>query len=480
MTDKENLIGKYYSGVNADTYELRRKCNPKWQFEEETLKRVLDDLKTGINDLIDAPVGSGRFLEFYKTLGKEKIIYGIDYSGDMLKIALEKCNLPNISFIKKDIINDKLQVSADLSICYRFLNLINHDEAAKVLNNLLTSAKKYSLIAIRTVEDDYSGEMFVENKIYLHRLSYVKRIISENNFEVERKFDFTDKREGQYSVFLCRKISERYPILSSRINKNLKLVYTYGEKEPQGKIYQVKNVGHAEFIKEISAREEVKKYFPEIKNVQGDFVNAEWINGRLADSSEWIDVIKVLADIQNLRYSGSSSFDYVEDIVLPRFYLTHPLTGIKLYKEIESIIKEESKRYSFKISHPDVIPGNIINDNGQPMVIDNELLCYSLYHRIDILNLLHNLKPDNRLPVFLRYCSLAGLSIEALKLENRFLQAIWLARQVGSFIIKEKTDSAVNLINSYLKRDNILPLNLYDLRAASGFKGIHHTGSSND
>ena len=462
---KKDIIEEYYSGNNADYYEDKRRTNPKWQFENDVLNSVIKEFKSEITCIIDAPVGTGRFLDAYKAFKSKMNIYGIDYSADMLKVAAEKSDLHNISFIEQDIINKKLNITADLSVCYRFLNLINFKDAAKTLSNLLLSTQKFSLFAIRTIEDDYMGETFIENKIYLHKRKYIERVINEKNFEILKRFEYPDKREGQYTILLCRKVNNNHMILSSRINKNLNLIYTYGDNEPKGKIYQVKDNNHAKFIENISKREEIRKYFPKINSIQNEYVDSEWVKGELVESSDWLSVINLLSEIQNLNFSEESSFDYVEDLMLPRFYLTYPVTGIDLYNKIVEIIKEESERYTPKISHPDIIPGNVVNCEGVYRIIDNELLCYTIYHRIDIFNLLYNLEPENRLPVFNKYLKLTRLSINDLISEQKFLQALWLARQVGSFIRKEKPQSAIIVINSYMKGENILPVDICEFKS---------------
>ena len=459
--EEPDLIREYYSGENVLNYEERRKENPKWQFENDALNYVLKELSSEINDIIDAPVGTGRFLNSYQLLGDMVKIFGIDYSSDMLKAASEKAGTQNISFIEQDIINNKLKIAADLTVCYRFLNLINWQEAVKTIGNLLSVTKKYSLLAIRLVDDNYTGDVFIENKIYLHKRNEVDRLIKENGFEVLKRFEHNDKRAGQYTILLCGKVNAN--ILNCRVNKNFRFVYTYGQNEPEGKIYQVKDNTHAKFIEQVSCNPDLKEFFPKIYKISNEFIDTEWVKGDLVESSEWINVIGILADIHNLQNDKESSFDYVNDLVLPRFSLALPVTGKDIYKQTLYKIEEGSSRYHKKVSHPDLIPGNVIRTPSGYKLIDNELMCYSIYHRIDLLNLLNNLKPADRMAVFFRFIEISGLSLEIFKDEIGFLQALWLARQVGSFLVKEKIQPALALIKDYKNNENILPVDLYKM-----------------
>ena len=458
--NSNNLIIANYSAQNAKEYEENRNNNPKWKFEDDALDSVLNEFKSEIKDIIDAPIGTGRFLDKFQVLGEQIQIFGIDYSSDMLKIASEKSNLKNISFSQQDIINNKLDVSGDLTICFRFLNLINWEDAKKTLNNLFTSSKKYFIFSIRTIDDNYTGETFIENKIYLHRKTDVEKIIKENYFEILKRFEYKDKRQGDYSLILCKKNKN---ILSCRVNKNFKIIYNFDQNNSKGKIYQVKDHAHANFLKHITTSSQIQGLFPKIKDIQNEFIHAEWSEGERVEAIEWDKVIELLVKIQGVQNYNESSFDYVENLILPRFYLTLPIIGLDFYNRIISMIKTGSGKYQKKVSHPDVIPDNVLKTSSGYKIIDNELLCYSKHHRIDILNSIYNLKPEYRENILLKYLVLSGLDYNILKEEYSYLQALWLARQAGSFIIKGKVESTILIIKKYLNQENILPFKIKEI-----------------
>lgn len=195
-----------YSGERAAEYESARSDDPKWKFEEDALVEAVSILSHEIQSIIDAPVGTGRFLEKYTSIRESIQIIGIDYSDDMLNIARRKNSSANIRFIEHDIINKYIPVEADLVVCFRFLNLVCTEAASMSLSNLMRSAKKYILFSIRTVPDYCNEEKKIENKIYLHKISDIDRVIVANHFATISRVFFSDTRRGHYSVILCRRL----------------------------------------------------------------------------------------------------------------------------------------------------------------------------------------------------------------------------------------------------------------------------------
>ena len=204
-----DIIGQYYIGQLAATYEKRRSQNPKWKFEDDIMSAVLNQLRAEIQSIIDAPVGTGRFLKKYAELGNDIHVTGFDYSIDMLDLAASRQGGAKVDLIRQDIINYSIPMTADLVVCYRFLNLIHFEEVIKVLGHLFTATRKYSLLAIRTIDDEYLGETYIEDKIYLHRRSNIDRVIVDNDFIVDQRYEFKDQRAGQYSILLCRRVNSR-------------------------------------------------------------------------------------------------------------------------------------------------------------------------------------------------------------------------------------------------------------------------------
>lgn len=198
------IIDDYYSGDKVKTYEKGRSQNPKWHFEKDTLLAVLQEHSQEILTILDAPIGTGRFLENYAKLEAEVQVTGLDYSDDMLRMAAAKAVNFKLNLLKHDIIRFSIPMSADLVVCYRFLNLIPLVNAVRTLKILLTSTKKYCLLAIRMVPDDYISELYIENKIYLHRRRDIIDTLWGEGFEIVREHKFDDSRDGQYTILFCK------------------------------------------------------------------------------------------------------------------------------------------------------------------------------------------------------------------------------------------------------------------------------------
>ena len=70
-----------YHGALAEGYDAKREASPKWLLEQRIIEDMLSDLPRG-SVILDCPVGTGRFLDFYRAKGFSFI--GVDLSGDML------------------------------------------------------------------------------------------------------------------------------------------------------------------------------------------------------------------------------------------------------------------------------------------------------------------------------------------------------------------------------------------------------------
>ena len=194
------MIGKYYSGAKATGYEAHRRQHPKWKWERSIMVRILDRLRGEVESVIDAPVGTGRFLNLYRVP-----VTGLDYSKDMLSQAREK--VTKATLLRHNMVNRDLSISADLVVCFRFLNLLDTKTARRVLGRLLSAACKYAVFTVRTVEDDYAHRMSV-GRVFLHRKSAIEKTIEQCGFEIVRRHLFKDAVPGNYDIVLCKRIEE--------------------------------------------------------------------------------------------------------------------------------------------------------------------------------------------------------------------------------------------------------------------------------
>lgn len=453
-----SLIRKYYKGKDAARYELARSNNPKWAFEDDVLRKTLESLKNEVKTVLDMPVGTGRALDIL-TSYDSLTIEAADLSEDMMAEAKKRDVRNRVKFRQMDMLAPALDVKADLVVCYRFLNLIDWPAASTAVRNLAAAAEKYLLFTIRTVPRSYTGELYIEDKLHLHYDDDLERALTENGLKIANRYLFDDKREGQYQVWLCSRTATG---VSSRINKNYRVTYSLPQDPEQGtvKAYEVHDQTHAEFIGKVVTDGTLAKWFPGVIRTEGNFVFAPWIEGALLQADQWHQVANLLVKIQNTKVDWEPSFDYFEHLLVPRFSKLLPVAGGEFINSTIETTRRESMHFERRLSHPDLVPGNVIQTKDGIKVIDNELLTVSRHHRVDLLNMLSNL-PENRRTSTLDHL-LEGLQInhEQLRSEGKYLQALWVIRQSGSKLVSGRTEEAFTLIEKYRKGINILPIDL--------------------
>lgn len=451
-----SIIKRFYQNNNADEYESIRNKSNKWLYEDTSMTKILKKYSNEIKSILDAPVGTGRFLNTYENYDNINIIYGIDFSKDMLKHAEKKSQSSRIHFIHADILNNDIQVEADMVVCYRFLNLLNWADASKVIINLLRSANKFALLSIRLVDNAYIDETYIEDKIYLHRDSDFRSLIYMHGFKIKEKNRFDDLRAGTYQVVLCKR-HKHY--IECRKAKSGRHVFVYiDDNNNRHKLYQAHNQSHAEFIRAISTNGKVSKYFPEVYNIFNDYLDVEWVNGESELKVDYKSLLSLLFDLYSLKPIKGSQFDYVNDLVLPRFMNLHPVLGKSFCIDIESKI-QNSQLNEMRVSHPDLSPSNLVKTKTGYKVIDNELLCYSKHYHIDLLNLLKHTPQEMREDVFSLYLENEVIAYHEFCKNLPYLSALWLARETGSELVNGNIPRVLELTSKYNQQHWILPFN---------------------
>ena len=183
----------YYTGKRAAEYEDQRKGDPKWDFERKTLKTILESLK--IKSVLDIAVGTGRFFDLYPSH-----ITGVDCSPDMLAIAKKRA--PHAVLKLCDLLVDPLPATADLVVCFRFLNLISTKHALSMLDDLLAASRKYAVFTMRTLPDTSISL----GRVTVHPLGDVLSVIAGAGFKVVEVYPYEDNVDGVYAVYFCQKL----------------------------------------------------------------------------------------------------------------------------------------------------------------------------------------------------------------------------------------------------------------------------------
>ena len=183
---------KQYQGTGAAQYERRRHSQEKWQWENRVVGDILARIGGEVASVIDAPVGTGRFLSLYRAPA-----IGYDVSADMLNMAREKH--ADADLVQLDLLRDAIPARADLVVCVRFLNLIDTRAAVLALGKLLDAANLYSLFTVRTGEPQRIG------KVYVHRRADIEAVIAGRGFNVFNGYIFPDHVGGDYNILLCKR-----------------------------------------------------------------------------------------------------------------------------------------------------------------------------------------------------------------------------------------------------------------------------------
>lgn len=139
-----------YVGNRAETYDDVREQQPHWHTEHAAVAKFMQRHKG--KTVLDAPVGTGRFLNLYQHLGCN--VVGLDLSADMLSIAGAKAKASGLSNIKliKASATDHLSESIDVSLCVRFINLIPAEIAERVVANFGKTTRDEMIIHLTSID----------------------------------------------------------------------------------------------------------------------------------------------------------------------------------------------------------------------------------------------------------------------------------------------------------------------------------------
>jgi ubiquinone/menaquinone biosynthesis C-methylase UbiE len=144
----DKLSTRYTGGI-ASSYEAMRTGSSDWPKEQAVVERFLRTLPAG-SSIIDVPVGTGRFLEFYKAFGLKPT--GLDISADMLASAKVKADALalDIDLAKADIRHLAFaDRSIDTVLCVRFVNWIDFSGFEAVMAELARVARNTIIVSVR-------------------------------------------------------------------------------------------------------------------------------------------------------------------------------------------------------------------------------------------------------------------------------------------------------------------------------------------
>lgn len=185
-----------YTASRAETYLSKRASSPKWKAEQKAVEEILSRFPAETR-VLDAPVGTGRFLPFY---GKRSFYpLGIDISPDMLSLAREVSYLNFVPalFRQEDIFQSSFEEETfDLVVCVRFLNWLSIDEIGKLLEKFSLISRKGIVISIRVSD----GPTIKPNGLTIHRELSIKQIINSCKLVEKVYYGIDSDLRSSYSI----------------------------------------------------------------------------------------------------------------------------------------------------------------------------------------------------------------------------------------------------------------------------------------
>jgi ubiquinone/menaquinone biosynthesis C-methylase UbiE len=145
MTVSIEATSKKYRGRKAATYETVRLKQARWHRENELVEQFLSEWPEHTR-VLDLPVGTGRFLKFYTQ--KNFDVVGLDISEEMLALARRKKTKAELRVEDATHTLEK-DKSFDVSVCVRFLDLIDEGAMRKVMHELFRVTNHQIVLTIR-------------------------------------------------------------------------------------------------------------------------------------------------------------------------------------------------------------------------------------------------------------------------------------------------------------------------------------------
>lgn len=201
MVSIEQTTRKYH-GRKAATYESIRTRQQRWSWESEHAERMLRALSP--IDVLDCPVGTGRFLRLYKRLGVASVL-GVDASSSMLALARRRTQVSDrhVSLVEGDATALRSEDrSWDVAVCVRFLDLIDEDAMRRVVRELCRVAHRAVILTVRL------GEVYVpKSNTATHDRRKFHALVRRLGFDATEAVQF--REAGWYMITLTRRRTKR-------------------------------------------------------------------------------------------------------------------------------------------------------------------------------------------------------------------------------------------------------------------------------
>jgi ubiquinone/menaquinone biosynthesis C-methylase UbiE len=213
-----------YRGKVATGYDSYRLQQPKWHREQEIMSDLLKALPRNAS-VLDVPVGTGRFFDYYKALGLRPT--GVDISSDMLAQAQQKAGDVGLDVILEE--GNILRLgypdrTFDAAVCIRLFNLIPLADVAQGVSELARVSKRYVIVGARhftpaaelgTRPISLIGQLLVKLRaklkkgvLHIHSRPALTSALTGSGLRVARAVSVERSRDGsELVIYLLEKTS---------------------------------------------------------------------------------------------------------------------------------------------------------------------------------------------------------------------------------------------------------------------------------
>lgn len=194
-----------YHGIVVEDYDKNRMNADRWKTENAIVQGFLNQVSP--KKLLDAPVGTGRFVSIHAENGYDWC--GIDISDGMLSKASAKIETSgaHASIVRGDLLRLPYESNAfDVVLCLRFLNLVPKSHAIMAIQEMSRVSSGWVLLGARVYPKSWfmKASSYVRVKINRHKWMPLPRSAISSQIEIiEAKY--VDRRCGSdYWIFLAR------------------------------------------------------------------------------------------------------------------------------------------------------------------------------------------------------------------------------------------------------------------------------------
>lgn len=206
MSDYNYQAKVRYAGSVAKKYNDRRSQTKNWLREDSIVRQIASKIPPK-SAVLDAPVGTGRFIDMFVELGLT--VHGVDISEDMLTVAADQDSSKqgSVTLQRGDLeaipLTDK---QVDTSFCIRFLNWVPTSVLASSLQELARVSSNQVVVHVRTrrsatlkeigssVKPNLSKSL-VPSRMIITAKSIVKKVIGRRSTKATTGYEIHNESE---------------------------------------------------------------------------------------------------------------------------------------------------------------------------------------------------------------------------------------------------------------------------------------------